>query len=168
MADRTRLLETILSEGLLEMDRWYTLWIRGGAQVSIEALGSEARLRFYTGHLLQIAEIMQPAAPKNGTLYLKMTEPVAFQADWAHDLFMDEDGMVLPSCLQLRGSCAMSGDKTEDTRDISVVFLDPGAGARVAQVALLQPDVGPSTTGRAVIDFAPCSGDPAGARCATF
>jgi hypothetical protein len=140
-------------EQALGANRWYTLVVAKSEAVVLEDRQDEWQVDFYTGHLMQIAEVTRGEDEKSDTLHIKMTEPVSFDRAWAARVFADESGRALSGCLHADGQCSRSGRVTG--RDFVVRLSERGAGARVRYAASLDDSTGPARGARIRLDFDP-------------
>jgi hypothetical protein len=151
----------VVPDQALQPNQWHQLFVRARPpEVVLQGGATEWRVDFYTGHIVQIASIMRPDAPKEGVLYVRMTEIVDFDKQWAARMFFDESGGVIPGCVEMNGGCSNSGRAS--VRDVAVVLEDPAASARVSHVADFDATGEPSLDSRRRLAFKPCQ---AGAQC---
>lgn len=156
---------TVLPASPMQQRAWYQLLVHAFPPNVVLAGGESTwTVDLYTGHLLQIASVMQPEAPKDDVLYVKMTEEVDFDRRWAGRLFFDSIGQTIPGCVQFNGTCTNTG--IARLREVAIVLPERGAGARVSQIAPFDAVGGPSSATRRPLVFTPCS--TGAARCVTL
>jgi hypothetical protein len=146
---------SVLPDKKLKNKNWYRLYVFSSPPDVILSGGDEEwTVDFYTGNLFQIASIRQADAPKNDTLYVRMTEEIDFDKKWAERLFFDDEYNAVPGCVQLDDECTNSG--VARVREVSVLLQDPSAGTRISRLAPIDSANGPSATERKPINFKSC------------
>ncbi len=144
----------IVPASRLASNRWYTLVVAASDEVILDDLGNEWKVDFYTGRMLQIAEVERGEGEKADQLYVKMTERTRVDRAWAARLFADESGRALPGCVQFNGRCSRAG--TFEADGFAVLLNERGAGKRVSFASGLDREAGPIARARMRLHFEPC------------